>query len=189
MQDGGLGATEFVPRLPARLISVDGAPPAGRFRVTTTVLWEADQPPTIRVMEGSWWSRNPSEPVVSVGTETAKQANVHVGWTIEMQSSGRTIRARVVAVHQWKAQRFMPTSSWVFNPQALEGLPVAYDGGVRMRPSAGGALQRAAFEKVPTATVVNIAHALEIVQQVGDQIALGIRFLSGLPILSRAAIQ
>ncbi len=187
-QDGVLGAPEFVPRIAARLISVDGAAPAGRFRFTTTVMWEADQPPTIRVMEGSWWSRNPSEPVVSVGTETAKQANVHVGSTIEMQSSGRTIRARVVAVHQWKAQRFMPTSSWVFNPQALEGLPVAYDGGVRMRPSAVGALQRAAFEKVPTATVVNIADALEIVQQVVDQIALVIRFLSGFAILAGAVI-
>jgi putative ABC transport system permease protein len=50
------------------------------------------------------------------------------------------------------------------------------------------AFQRAAFEKFPTATVVNIADALEIVQQVVDQIALVIRFLSGFAILAGAVI-
>ena len=48
--------------------------------------------------------------------------------------------------------------------------------------------QREAFEKFPTVTVVNIADALEIVQQVVDQIALVIRFLSAFAILAGAII-
>ncbi len=50
------------------------------------------------------------------------------------------------------------------------------------------AFQRATFEKYPTVTVVNIADALVIVQQVVDQIALVIRFLSGFAILAGAVI-
>ena len=62
-------------------------------------------------------------------------------------------------------------------------------GGVRMKPSQVGALQeRVAYEKFPTVTVVNVADALEIVQQVVDQIALVIRFLSGFAILAGAII-
>jgi putative ABC transport system permease protein len=49
-------------------------------------------------------------------------------------------------------------------------------------------MQRAIFGKFPTVTVVNIADVLEIVQQVIDQIALVIRFLSGFAILAGAII-
>ena len=77
----------------------------------------------------------------------------------------------------------MPTSSFVFNPPALAGLPVSLTAACGLQPRSVGALQRAAFEEFPTVTVVNIADALEIVQQVVDQIALVIRFLSGFAIL------
>ena len=65
---------------------------------------------------------------------------------------------------------------------------MSFDGGVRIKPPQVAAFQRAAFEKFPTVTVVNIADALEIVQQVVDQIALVIRFLSGFAILAGAII-
>jgi putative ABC transport system permease protein len=71
---------------------------------------------------------------------------------------------------------------------ALAGLPVSFDGGVRFAPSKVAEFQRVAFEKFPTVTVVNIADALEIVQQVIDQIALVIRFLSGFAIAAGAII-
>src|ERR1700690_4265908 len=57
-----------------------------------------------------------------------------------------------------------------------------------MTPSTVGAMQRAVFKDYPAITVVNIADALEIVQQGVDQIALVIRFLSGFAILAGAII-
>jgi len=93
-----------------------------------------------------------------------------------------------VALFQWEGKRFAPTSAYIFNPPALEGLPASYDGGFRIKPAAVASFQRAAFEKFPTVTVVNIADALEIVQEVVDQIALVIRFLSAFAILAGAVI-
>src|SRR5439155_2123549 len=61
-------------------------------------------------------------------------------------------------------------------------------GGVRMKPADVGALERAAYRAFPTVTVINVAEALAIVQQVIDQIALVIRFLSGFAILAGAII-
>lgn len=187
-----LSPPEFVPRVAARLVSADGVPVTGRFRFTTSVMWEGEKPEYIRVLDGAWWPRESlrpnAEPVVSVTEQTARRLNIGPGSWIEMESSGRTIRARVVAVHEWEARRFMPTSAWVFNRPALEGLPASFDGGVRIRPQSVGAFQRAAFAKFPTVTVVNIVDALEIVQQVVDQIALVVRFLSGFAILAGAVI-
>ena len=191
-QEGVEGTPEFVPRVSTRLISINGEAVPPRSRVTPTVLWEGVQPDYIRVVEGSWWKADALRPgaqaVVSLQVDTAKRLNIKTGDWLELQSSGRTIQARVVALHEWEQKRFLPTSSFVFNPPALAGLPVAFDGGVRIKPALVSAFQRVAFEKMPTVTVVNIADALVIVQQVIDQIALVIRFLSGFAILAGAII-
>ena len=191
-QTGVIAPAVFVPRVAARLTSVNGEEVVGRRRGSITVMWATDHPENLRVVDGAWWSRDAlasdAPPVVSVNFETAKRLGVRPGDWMEMESSGRQIRARVVALHEWDEKRFMPTSSFVFNPPALAGLPVAFDGGVRIEKSQVPVFQRAAFEKFPTVTVVNIADALEIVQQVIDQIALVIRFLSGFAILAGAII-
>ena len=187
-----LSTPEFVPRVAARMVSTNGVPVTGRQSFATSVMWETEQPDFVKVVEGSWWGRDAlrpnAEPVVSIGIETAKRLNVGPGSMIEMESAGRTIQARVVALHTIEVRRFMPTSSFLFNPPALDGLPASYDGGVRIKPASVPAFQRVAFEKFPTTTVVNIADALEIVQQVVNQIALVIRFLSGFAILAGAVI-
>jgi putative ABC transport system permease protein len=191
-QSGVIGAPEFVPRVATRLMAVNGDPIPPRARYSGNSMWEGLQPDYVRVVEGAWWKRDAlapnAPPMVSVQLEAARRLNVKPGDWIEMQASGRTFQARVVALHEWEQRRFMPTSSFVFNPPALAGLPVSFDGGVRIEAPQVAAFQRAAFEKYPTVTVVNIADALEIVQQVIDQIALVIRFLSGFAILAGAVI-
>ena len=191
-QDGVQGAVEFVPRVAARMMNVNGEALPPRFRYSGSVMWEREKPEFARVTDGAWWNRDglkpDAPPVVSVQIEMAKRLGVHVGDWIEMQATGRVVQARVVAIHEWEQRRFMPTSSFVFNPPALAGLPVSFDGGVRFVPAKVAQFQRAAFETFPTVTVVNIADALEIVQQVIDQIALVIRFLSGFAIVAGAVI-
>jgi putative ABC transport system permease protein len=191
-QAGVLGSAVFVPRVAARMTGVNGEPVVARTRGAITVMWETDHPENLHVVEGAWWKRDALQPnaaaLVSINVDTAKRYGVKPGDWIEMESSGRRIQARVVALHEWDEKRFMPTSAFVFNPPALAGLPVAYDGGVRIEKAQVAAFQRAAFEKFPTVTVVNIADALEIVQQVIDQIALVIRFLSAFAILAGAVI-
>ena len=49
-------------------------------------------------------------------------------------------------------------------------------------------MQRAVYERFPTVTVINIAEILDRVQEVVDQIALVIRFISGFAIFAGAII-
>jgi putative ABC transport system permease protein len=193
-QEGVVGTPEFVPSVMARLMSINGSPLADvkgmsrRFLYSRSVMWESEIPEQTRVLEGAWWKAGTTEPVVSIAEEAAHDLNLHPGAWIEMSAAGRTIQARVVAVHQTEAIRVSAANEFVFNTKTLEGLPVIYYGGVRMKPALVGTFQRNAYEKFPTVTVVNVADALEIVQQVVDQIALVIRFLSWFAILAGAII-
>ncbi len=63
-------------------------------------------------------------------------------------------------MHDVEAMRPAAPVEFIFNPQTLAGLPVVFNGGVRMEPSAAGALQRVIFNKYPTVTVVNVSDVL-----------------------------
>ncbi len=195
-QEGVQAPPEFYPSVAARITRINGTPIADfkftgiarRYMFTHTVMWEDEKPEFMQITEGDWWTPQTKEPVVSVVDTAAKMLGLHVGTWIDFQSSGRDFRARVAAVHQAGVVRNRPTTEFVFNHLALAGLPVNFVGGLRMKPPSVAAFQRAAFEKFPAVSVVNIADALEIVQQVVDQIALVIRFLSGFAILAGAII-
>jgi putative ABC transport system permease protein len=97
-----------------------------------SVMWAEEQPEDTRLNEGSWWKKGEQEHVVSIADEVAKTLEIRVGARIEMTSSGRTVRARVVAIHDTQLFASTPTAAFVFNPPALAGLPVTFYGGVRM---------------------------------------------------------
>ncbi|HEX5431435.1 MAG TPA: FtsX-like permease family protein [Bryobacteraceae bacterium] len=195
-QKGVLDRPELGPAVAARLTQIDGVPVAShtlrgvgrRFTNTRSVTWEDAQPDDIGISEGAWWSKDTKEPVVSVEERAARDLEIHPGSYIELTASGRTIRARVAAIHYVQGMRATSSAAFIFNREALAGLPAVYYGGVRMQPSDVGALQRSVFKQFPSITVVNIADVLQIAQEVVDQIALVIRFLSGFAILAGAII-
>jgi len=195
-QPGILTAPELFPSVAARLVKVDGQEiasrpvegPTRRYSTTRSVTWEKYVPENLAVRRGTWWKPDMSEPVVSVATDAAQTLDIHPGSLLEWEIAGRTMKVRVAAVHDVEAMRAAAPVEFVFNPQALAGLPVVFNGGVRITPSSAGALQRVIYEKFPTVTVVNVADVLQTVQQIIDQIALVIRFLSAFAILAGAII-
>jgi putative ABC transport system permease protein len=194
-QPGVEATPEFAPSVPVQIVSVNGTPyqeltqaEGRRFRGSRSVMFSGDQPSSLKVMQGAWWKKGESQPVVSVDEEAARRLGVGVGDTLTISAAGKEIAARVVALHQVQQMRTGMVNELVFNPPALAGLPATFYGGVRMRPSQVGALERAAYAKFPTVTVINVAEALAIMQQVVDQIAVVIRFLSAFAILAGAII-
>jgi putative ABC transport system permease protein len=196
-QPGILTQPELFPSVSARLVQVDGQDvasrateegPTRRFTTTRSVTWENKLPDNLVVRRGAWWKPDTAEPVVSVAEDAAQALDIHTGSTLEWEIAGRRMNVKVVAVHEVEAMRAAAPVEFVFNPQALAGLPVVFNGGVRIAPSSAGALQRVIYEKYPTVTVVNVADVLETVQQIIDQIALVIRFLSAFAILAGAII-
>ena len=193
------GDPELIPSVAARLVSVDGQPaegliregPGRRFGRMRTITWRVEPPEHLEVLEGEWWdaaSSRREKALVSVSEGAAAVLGLAPGSRVEWQAAGRTVSATVAAVHRSEGIRPGSTVDFILTPEALEGLPAAYYGGVRVGAEQAVALQQAAFERFPTVTVINAADVLDIVQGVVDQIALAIRFLSAFAILGGVII-
>ncbi|HXA04026.1 MAG TPA: FtsX-like permease family protein [Bryobacteraceae bacterium] len=197
-QKGIEGAPDVVGTVAAKIISIDGKPIESlhlqawgrRFQRSRAVAQAADQPKYTEILQGAWWNPKAPQPEtqLSIADEAARILRVHPGSHMEWEAAGRTIRARVAAIHRIDEIHMYGRIEFIFNAGTLDGLPIIYYGGVRVAPRAVPALQRATYDQFPTVTVVNVADVLEIVQQVVDQIALVVRFISMFAILAGIVI-
>jgi len=193
-QPGVEGTPEIVPNVSVRLAAVNGTAVENlgfhgwgrRFLQTRSVSWSASIPAHTELIQGAWWQDQPSQ--VSVAEEAAKILRVQPGSHLQFSAFGRSMDVRVASIHRTESFRVGANNEFIFDPATLAGLPAIYYGGVRVQPAAVAALQRAAYEKFPTVSVINAADVLQIVQGVVDQIAVVIRFISLFTILAGVII-
>jgi putative ABC transport system permease protein len=197
-QRGLLQAPFVVGSAEARLTAINGVAlaqsaargPERRGRRSFSVTWADRVPDNTQVVKGEWWKSPPpsGQFAVSVAEEEAARLGIEPGSTVQFDASGRTVEARVAAIYRTESLRPGSSIEFVFSPGALAGVPLTYYGGLRAEPQAVPRIQRAAYERYPTVTVINIADVLEIVQGVLDQVALVTRFISAFAILAGVVI-
>ena len=186
----------LVPFVPARLLLVDGQPvekfrPRGgqhHFHFSRQVTWMESKPDDIQILRGAWWNEGRSASAVSVSERTAGALKIQPGVVIRWQSFGRDFDVPVAAIHRANSIRLGQDEQFIFNRSALQGFPAQWFGAIRMAPNRVAAFQRDAYRRFPSVTVVNAADVLAIVQEVVDQVALVVRFISGFAILAGAII-
>ncbi|MBI3667047.1 MAG: FtsX-like permease family protein [Acidobacteria bacterium] len=189
-QHGVEDARPPVPVISGRLLSVNGTPPERlplegwqrRFQGERPVTWSESLPRHMEVVRGAWWKDRPASVEVSVAEEAAETLAIHPGASLEWQFGTRKLVARVAAIHRSTTARFGGNLEFIFSPGALDGLPAVYYASARVRPRDVAALQKAAFERYPTVTVINAADVLQTIQQVVDHAAVVVRFISGFTI-------
>jgi putative ABC transport system permease protein len=191
------GPPRLVPLVPARLLLVDGKPleeiERGRERrhpprFTRQVTWVESKPDDIQIRRGAWWTPGDAAPAVSVSERAAAGLNVAPGATLRWSSLDRQFDVRVASIHRLESDRPGYDAEFLFNPAALAGLPAQWFGAVRMAPDRVSAFQREAYQRFPSVTVINAADVISIVQEVVDQVALVVRFISAFAILAGAII-
>jgi putative ABC transport system permease protein len=196
-QKGVEGKPESVGTVAVKMVAIDGVPiireklkGLERHYASTIAGDEsADRIPYTRIIEGHWW--NPAHPApnqVSVAEEAAKVMHLKPGMKVEWVSGSRSFSATVAAIHRTESIRMAARVEFTFSPGTLQGLPVIYYGSVRMNPKLVAEMQKAIYTQFPTVTIVNMADVLAIVQDVVDQIAIVIRFISLFTILAGAII-
>jgi putative ABC transport system permease protein len=186
------GRMDITPAVAARMKQVNGVPLqeldlkgwGRRFLQTRTVTFAKTQPDGFEVYSGEWWDASQVDGLVGVAEDAAKILNIVPGSVVDFEANGRPFRAKVAALFRTEGFRMGAMSEFVFTPKTLEGMPAIYYGGARVESSKVALLQKAAYEKYPTVTVINIAEALAVIQEVVDQAALVIRFLSVFAILA-----
>jgi putative ABC transport system permease protein len=194
-QQGLQAKPRLIATTPARLLLVDGVPieqiqirgrRPGRF--TRQVTW-ADTPPNdLRVLRGAWWTADDPRPAVSVSENAARNLKIEPGANLRWECVGRPFDVRVAAVHRVASVRMGQDDEFLFNRPALAGFPAQWFGTARMAPERVAAFQRDAYRRFPSVTVINAADVLTIVQEVVDQVAVVVRFISAFAILAGAII-
>lgn len=196
-QPGIEGDVTLLPVVSARLTSIDdrspgaGRPGSGdrrrRMRRTRDVTWAGEPPAGTTVVEGRWWDGADAEPAVSVQAGHAEYMGVRLGSRMRWEAGGREVTAQVVSIHRFEG---MPDwiYDFVFNEAALAGVPATFIGGIRAAPEHNLDLARKVFEEFPSVLYVSAVDFFETVQEVVDQIAFVVRFVSGFAIVAGVII-
>lgn len=158
-----------------------------RLRRTRDITW-SDTPPTgLTVLEGRWWGASQAEPVVSVRDRLADYLDLELGSLVTWRVAGKEVTARVAALHSFEG---MP--DWIYdfvlNESALRGSPATYIGGFRALPEHNLELSRKAFDAFPSVLYISAVDFFETVQEVIDQIAFVVRFVSAFAIAAGVII-
>ena len=184
------------PLVAVRLESIDGRPVKDlnlkgfehRYQSTRQVTFAAKPPEDLLARQGSWWIPGDVRPQVAVVEEMAETLKLKPGMKLKWSAIGREFETPVAAIFRQRAVRAGPQMEVLFNPTALEGLPVQYLGLVRLTGKQIGMFQKKVYEAYPTVTVINTADVMILVQQVVDQVSLVVRFIAGFAILAGAII-
>jgi len=195
-QPGVTGKPEIAGAVQARLLTVGGAAVESlnltgfgrRFRSTRSVSWSEGVPEQAEILQGAWMKAGDTMGV-AVGEDAARElGGLRPGVRLIFTAHGRTLEAVVACVFRIEQTRMRSNFEFYFDRAALGALPMTFFGGVRMAPRDVASLQRVMYDRFPTVTVINMADVLAIVQEVVDQIALVIRFISAFAILAGVII-
>lgn len=196
-QKGIEAAPDVLSSVALRLASIDGVPVeklklhdfGRRFLRTRSVTTASARPHETEILSGAWWDGRPATPQVCASEEAARILHLKAGMTLVWSSAwGPNFPSRLACIQRTDSVRMFARFEFIFSPGSLEGFPAIYYGSLRVKPRDVAAVQRAVNQKMPTITVINMADVLEIVQQVVDQIALVVRFMSAFTIVAGAII-
>ena len=195
---GVQGTPEMIGAVNAQIQSIDGVTidrdnqrgVSRRYTRSVTVSPAAAKPAFTEIVAGKFWSAadHPAVAQLSVAESAAKFLNLHIGSTVIWTTPQKTFTSQVAAIHRSEAVRLTARIEFFLTPDALEGLPAIYYGGIRATMASVPAIQKSIYDRFPTITVVNMADVLDTIQSVVDQISLVVRFISAFSILAGAII-
>jgi putative ABC transport system permease protein len=190
-QPGVNGRLQLVGYTVSRLLEKNGVAPdklalseTRKDQLQTIRLTTAQAlPDGLKVVKGSWWNAEESNPKLAVSEEALRDFELRMGDNLKFQVAGRRLEAKIVAVFHREGRA--PVRYDLVLPQAaLKSFPVVYYGAVHVEPSKIPEVERTIFEKFPAITVMNLADVLSRIQEAVDQVALVIRFLALFAILA-----
>jgi putative ABC transport system permease protein len=187
---------ELVPVVRSRLVAINGtrATADARSRGEDSwylsreyvLTWAAEPPSHNAVIAGRWWTPAEAlrEPLISVEDEMAKQVGVGVGGTLTFDILGVTVTGRVSNLRRVDWESFNSNFFVIFSPGALDGAPATYIATARVPPHEEARVQSALVAAFPNITALPVREVLERVTSVLDQIALAVRLVAALSMLS-----
>lgn len=190
-------ATERVPMLRGRIISLNGIP-ASEVKPTSEAAWvlQSDRgltyarevPAGSRVVEGTWWGDDDKgEALVSFERKIAQGLGLKLGDKIVVNILGRDIEATISNLRDLDWQSLSINFVMVFSPSTLRGAPHTHIATLTV-PDANAAsealIMKAVADAFPMVTIVRVREALDAIGGVITNLTLAIRGASAITILA-----
>jgi len=136
----GIDAGQLYPVVRGRLTRLNGRPMVEHvskeerhnesLRRDLNLTWSRELPPDNEIVAGGWWGDGESAKthgaLVSVEFELAEDLNITVGDELTLFTGEQEWQARVASIRSVQWDNFKPNFYLVFNPGALDHLPVTH---------------------------------------------------------------
>lgn len=195
-QRGVMGTPELVPVVPASITSIDGIEAANlkiknmpqRALRSVQLTWSDTLPEGTNVIDGKFWNRGETAPLLALDERRAQRLHVHVGSRIVFQVGDSLIDTTLIAITKNNGQHAYSRADYIVPKAVLSDASTVWYGAVHIDPRYVGELQRAMFMQFPTVTVINVAQAMENLRGLLLQITRVIQFLAAFSIFAGLVI-
>lgn len=170
---------EFAPLLRGEIVSVNGADPRERGRLSEEaefmlerdipMTWRRGEPADGKVVAGAWWPPDyAGPPLVSLRATVAAELGAHVGDPIELRLFGDLVEARIANFRSFDYQQGI-NPFVIFSPGEIENFPATAIGTLKARPGHERALETALDRTFSEISFIPIGDALgEVIDLVGE---------------------
>jgi putative ABC transport system permease protein len=183
----GFPATELVPMLRARLVTIN-ATPVEQLRFTSdrandfvdreaNLTWSETLGAGNRIVAGTWWPPGePRDAQVSLEREYAELLGLGLGDSLTYDISGETVTARVTSLREVRWDTFKPNFFVVFSPGVLDDVTGTLITSVHVEPDQRPALVEL-VRRFPEVTIIDIEALLAQVRDVMDKASLAVQYV------------
>ncbi len=183
------GRFERVPMLRGRIVTLKGirsedypAPPEAKWVLSGDrgVTYAATPSGDEKIVAGSWWPADyAGPPLVSFAAEEARELGLGVGDKVEVNVLGRRLVATIANLRAVEWQTMAINFVMVFSPNTFAGAPHGFLATLTLPEGSGSerevAILKAAATDYPTITAVRLKEALDQVNGLVENLALGVR--------------
>ncbi|ARO32097.1 ABC transporter permease FtsX-like protein [Rhizobium sp. NXC14] len=186
-----------VPMLRGRIVAFNGedvtkmnVPAAGRWVLNGDrgITYADTLPENAALTEGIWWHKDYSgEPLVSFSSEEAHELGLKIGDTVTVNVLGRNITAKIANLRRVRWESLSINFVMVFSPNTFRGAPHAWLATLTdpsSTPAEDAAILKSVTNTYPTITSVRVKDAIDIVNQLVEQLATAIRAAASVALIA-----
>ncbi len=193
------GRFDAVPMIRGRITHLNTVPASEHPQAGTSWVLRGDRgitysealPSNSKVTDGKWWEPDyKGEPLVSFSSEEAAELGLKVGDTITVNVLGRPVTAKIANLRSVVWETLAINFVMVFSPNAFAGAPhgwlatVTFPDGASDNVARDAKLLTAVTKAYPGVTSVRVRDAIDAVNQLVGQLALAIRAVSGIALMT-----
>ena len=151
----------------------------GPYQRETNFTWSDSIPSGNQLLEGSWWSPESAQALVSVEQSFAERMGVELGDSVDFIVGSEELVATVASIREVDWQSMKPNFFLVFPPDLLASFPATFMTSFHLGASNKAFLNRF-IRSYPAVTVIEMDAVIDQIRSIVNQVSAAIELVLGL---------